>query len=125
MPGVPAAPAHLSEAAKAAWKSLAQRLDEMGVLSLADGWALEQLAENYCEILECRALLKDGGRVITRKDVKGNDQLSTHPAVIQLSDAEKRFRAMMVEFGLTPSSRSRVKTHGTKEEKDPAAKYFA
>jgi P27 family predicted phage terminase small subunit len=58
--GIPIAPLHLSGGARRAWSRLANELNRMGVLTVADQWALEQLAENYSEILDHREVLKKG-----------------------------------------------------------------
>lgn len=123
--GIPNPPEHLSPAARIAWGAMAVKLNEMGVLAYADAWALEQLAENYAEILAWRELIEEKGRMVTV--TMSNDELRdvVNPACIALSDTEKRFRAMMCEFGLTPSSRTRVDAKTESQEKvDPAARYF-
>src|SRR5262249_41016966 len=95
--GIPEPPSHLSKAAKKAWPQLAAKLDEMGVMTYADAWALEQLAENYAEILAWRTAIRKNGRMISimRNNTK---RKAVNPACLALSDAEKRFRAMMAEF---------------------------
>jgi P27 family predicted phage terminase small subunit len=95
----------------------------MGVLTEADAWALEQLAENYEEIVKLRKILAREGRFQTRITKQGEKVKFSHPGVIQLSDAEKRFRAMMAEFGLTPSSRARVNAMPP-EEADPVKEKY-
>src|SRR5262245_41709762 len=100
--GIPDAPNHLSKEAKRAWPQLAAKLDEMGVMTFADAWALEQLAENYAEILAWRDEIDQNGRMTTITSKNGDDRPGINPACLALSDAEKRFRAMMAEFGLTP-----------------------
>lgn len=123
--GIPNPPEHISDRAKLAWGAMAVKLDEMGVLTYADAWALEQLAENYAEILEWRKIIENTGRMTIITTTKGDERDVVNPACIALSDTEKRFRAMMAEFGLTPSSRSRVNAKPPEKAKaDPAAKYF-
>ncbi len=46
------------------------------------------------------------------------------PAYTALQDADRRFRAWLVEFGVTPAARSKVKADPVAEDTDPAAKYF-
>jgi P27 family predicted phage terminase small subunit len=124
--GIPQAPEQLSKEAKIAWPLLAARLDEMGVLTYADAWALEQLAENYAEILSWRKEIKKNGRMMNYTNKFGEESERINPACLALSDTEKRFRAMMAEFGLTPSSRMRLHAiPKEKKESNPAAKYFA
>ena len=40
------------------------------------------------------------------------------------SDASKRLHSLLTEFGLTPSSRSKVKGPGDGEEKDPLREFL-
>lgn len=122
---IPSPPDHLSKKVLVAWGALSVKLDRMGVLTEGDAWALEQLAENYEETVKLRKILAREGCFQTRITKQGEKVKFTHPGVIQLSDAEKRFRAMLVEFGLTPSSRARVNAGPpSEEESDLAAKYF-
>src|SRR5689334_11252633 len=62
--GIPSPPEHLSDRAKTAWGALSVKLNDMGVLTYADAWALEQLAENYAEIIEWRQIIADEGRMV-------------------------------------------------------------
>lgn len=122
---VPAPPEHLSADARTAWGSLAARLDRLGLLTELDVFALELLCENYAEILALRADVAAGGRyqvVIT----KSQDLMErARPVAMMLADAERRFRGMMSEFGLTPSSRSRIQTANDADDTtDPAEAYF-
>jgi P27 family predicted phage terminase small subunit len=120
---IPSPPDHMSKKALVAWGALSVKLDRMGVLTEADAWALEQLAENYEEIVKLRKTLTREGRFQTRITKQGEKIKFSHPGVIQLSDAEKRFRAMLVEFGLTPSARARVNAAPLKDEDPVKEKY--
>lgn len=121
---IPSPPDHLSKGALAAWGSLATRLDRLGLLTEIDAFALEQLCENYSEILELRKDVADNGRFQTVTTQSGDAMERVRPCATLLADAERRFRAMMAEFGLTPSSRSRVTaTPDDGHKADPAAAY--
>jgi P27 family predicted phage terminase small subunit len=125
---IPSPPEHLSQRALAAWGSLATRLDRLGLLTELDAFALEQLCENYGEILECRDDVRKFGRYAVVKATNGELVEKSRPSVAHLSDAERRFRAMMAEFGLTPSSRTRIETkpaYDGDSDVDPAAAYFS
>jgi len=124
--GIPSPPEHLSKKQAVAWGAMSVKLDEMGVLTVADGWALERLAGVYAEILEWQEIIADDGRMIEQLMSDGETvRKVVNPACIALSDADKRFKAYMAEFGLTPSARSRVNVKPPDEEKeDPAKKYF-
>lgn len=120
---IPAAPEHMSAKAREVWGSLSTRLDRLGLLTELDALALELLCENYVEILELRDEIDTHGRT---QDVKTENDtvVRARPQVGMLSDAERRFRAMMNEFGMTPSARSRVTaTPDDARASDPAAAY--
>ncbi len=119
---IPSPPAHLSDRGKVAWGKVSVILDRMGVLTEADAFALEMLCETYADILDARENLQ-GGRYQTVITKSGDSMERARPALSDLQDADRRFRAWLVEFGLTPSARSRVKTEGEKEE-DPLAEFL-
>jgi P27 family predicted phage terminase small subunit len=56
--GIPDPPEHLSERARSAWPGVAQLLDGMGVLTIADSLVLEGLCETYAELVEARLALR-------------------------------------------------------------------
>lgn len=121
---IPSPPAHLADDAKVAWGSLAARLDRLGLLTELDAFALEQLCENYAEILTLRADVAVHGRFQVVATKAGGMMERTRPAASLLADAERRFRGMMSEFGLTPSARTRVSTTDDAPAADPAEAYF-
>jgi P27 family predicted phage terminase small subunit len=98
----------------------------MGVLTEADGLALERLCDCYSDILECRQLIERDGRTYTTEDQNGNILIKNNPAVNQLRAADSQFKSYLVEFGLTPAARTKVNVDdpdGDKKE-DPLASYF-
>jgi P27 family predicted phage terminase small subunit len=134
--GIPECPDYLPARAKLAFQQLGERLDAMGVITLADGMALELLSLAYEEwraanelILDAAELSKFEGDVVSYKDGMTYDTKSdagtiirAHPANRLSSDAFKKIRMMLVEFGLTPSSRARVHApEGNSDEANPWA----
>ena len=121
---IPAAPPHLSEKAKGTWTYVAPILDGMGVLTIADGIALEMLCEAYSDYLQARDELEAfGSNFYKTVNSQGGEMHRAHPAVAVMQDADRRIRAWLSEFGITPSARSRVKIDPPAEP-DPADKYF-
>lgn len=120
----PSAPVHLSDKARETWGFVTGLLDRMGVLTEADSVALEMLCEAYADYLAARVELKAFGSDYYATETAGGDKMHrVHPAVAQKNDADRRIRAWLAEFGMTPSARARVRTDGQTEE-DPAASYF-
>jgi P27 family predicted phage terminase small subunit len=117
--GVPVCPAYLSKRAKEAWGRIGGELETMGVLTVADGTALEVLVLTYDEWRTAHDALADrGGALAYDCETETGTIVRAYPEVAIRADAAKRLRAMLTEFGLTPSSRSKVTVSG-KEAEDP------
>ena len=114
--GAPACPDWLNARAKSAWANVVPELLSVGVLTIADGLALQQLCEAYADWKEaCEIIGREG---ITYIDDKGNSKIN--PAARIKSDADKRVRMWLIEFGLTPSARTRLSGGKSAEEQaDP------
>lgn len=120
---IPFPPAYLSEPVKKAWQAFAVKLDRMKVLTEADVFALEELSETRVEVMSLRQEITKEGRRVTVKTTTGDTRQVTNPLVNQLSVVAKRLDRLMVEFGLTPSARTRVNT-SEEEKEDPADEYL-
>lgn len=116
--GIPKCPPHLSERARGLWKKIGPHLDKMGVLTIADGTALELMCEAYAEYWECREVIIAGGATFTSETLAGGLMERARPQVAMQADAWRRVLSMLAQFGLTPASRSKVKT-GDTEKVDP------
>ena len=98
----------------------------MGVLTEADACALERLAELYAEIVALTGTIQVEGRTYETITETGSRIFRPRPEVAMLADADRRFRSYLVEFGLTPSARTKVSvdSEATQVATDPAAAYF-
>jgi P27 family predicted phage terminase small subunit len=120
----PEAPSQLSEKARTAWDQIAPVLDRMGVLTEADAMALEMLCEAYADYRGAREDLRAfGSNYYETVTQTGGVMRRLHPAFNVMQDAERRIRTWLVEFGKTPSARSRVSVVEP-EKDDVAKKYF-
>ncbi len=90
------------------WRRFAGLLKARGQLSLDTAEALEQLA--YCaqEVRELREQIKTEGRTVTQTTVTGESMIRANPAQAMFSDADRRLRGWLAEFGLTDATRSKV-----------------
>lgn len=127
----PSPPAHLSDRAKAGWAEAVLIADRMGVLTEADGLAMEALAETIADIRTARASLarplfapdEDGGqRQVAAAGEryywtcgKGGPMRRARPEIADISDADRRLSGWMAKFGFTPADRSRVSGETEKE----------
>jgi len=96
----------------------------MGVLTVADAFALERLCDIYSEILVLRQDIQAEGRTYKTETQQGDMLTKANPSVAMLADADRRFKSYLVEFGLTPAARSKVSVNGGKKEEDPLNQFF-
>ncbi|MWP47453.1 MULTISPECIES: phage terminase small subunit P27 family [Gilliamella] len=121
--GYPDIPQHFNEQAKDIYLWLCDMLNDMGLLTVVDGIAIERLTKCYIEILECDKVIEEHGQVQQVVNTQGELVLKSNPAVAQRADADRRLRAWMIEYGLTQASRSKVKVNG-KEEANELDQFF-
>lgn len=107
-PGIPEPPKLLTGRARAAWDRIGPELEKMGVLTTVDGVALELLCDAYAEWVAARDVIRRQGSTFSSKTQDGRKVIKPHPAVRIASEAWRRVHRMLLEFGLTPASRSRV-----------------
>ena len=107
--GIPDMPDYISGNAKACWDELAPMLVNIKVLSTQDKLALSLLCETYGNWRRSQDMLEKYGDVFPIKDDKDNIKyLQQTPYVAMVRNFGKQLKDMLVEFGLTPSARSRV-----------------
>lgn len=101
---IPPCPRELGGAARKEWKRIAPELARMGLLSLIDRAGLALYCDSYGRWLEAIASLKQYGVVI--KSPTGYPMQS--PFVAIANKAGEQVRMLLSEFGMSPSSRTRV-----------------
>lgn len=111
----PEMPKGMSKAARREWKNIVPMLRKLRVLSNVDGKALAGYCESYA-LWECarNQYLKEGITFLSEHGPK------KHPAVGVANDALKSMKTFLIEFGLTPASRTRLKIERPKTEDDLA-----
>ncbi len=110
---VPAPPRELGPKGAAEWKRIAKELHDMGVLTQIDTKTLANYCQAYDDMLTARGLLNNWNmnnpdQVNVLKNMSGH--MRTHPYLSQMREARLDMMKFASEFGLTPSSRSRVQT---------------
>jgi P27 family predicted phage terminase small subunit len=138
--GVPPCPKHVSARAKMLWRKVGKQLDAMGVITKADGLGLELLVQAYDEYMDARDLIRGvaelkvfQGQLVEQKDglvyesisATGTKMIRAHPAVGIAENAWRRVATMIAEFGMTPSSRTKVSVAGGADGEDPFDAFLA
>ena len=104
-------PHGLSKGAKKFWRAYAPQLIRLGVLTAVDVPAFILTAEHYAIAREARAITVTDGLC----DKDANDLTRKHPLLQVWRDNATAYRMFASEFGLTPSSRSRLQVSAPEE----------
>lgn len=126
--GKPTKPKHVQGIAATQWHALVNRLETLTILSSVDEVAIEQYALTYAEWREAWKDCKKNGSFIEYVDSLGNKMRKRNPASSAFVELGRRLTQMECEFGLTPSSRTRVQVPDEGKasgNKDKAAKFLA
>jgi P27 family predicted phage terminase small subunit len=103
--GVIRMPPHLEGEAAEEWSRISAELKAAGVLTMLDAAALAAYCQAWGRWVEAETQLRKHGPVV--KSPSGYPIQNPYLAIA--NGAMKQMLAFMVEFGLTPSSRSRIR----------------
>ncbi|HML40362.1 MAG TPA: phage terminase small subunit P27 family [Bellilinea sp.] len=113
-PDLPSCPRHLSKEARREWRRVSKELYEAGLLTRVDRAALAAYCQAWARWVEAETELQ--GQSLTGTTDKGYEYPNPLLAISKAALAD--MRRFMSDFGMTPSSRSKV-TAATEEEADP------
>jgi P27 family predicted phage terminase small subunit len=116
--GLAEPPAYLPEKAKELWRMVAPDLIATDRLRPEDLPLFEQMCMAYFFSIYAGAMMVKEG--IISKDAAHRDTLRSHPSSRVWKDAVGILRQIACEFGVTPSSRSRLELPvGNDDPQDP------
>lgn len=118
---LPKAPADLTPIGKAKWDELAVKLFNQSILTELDTDMLYMLCKEWEIMIEAQRMVKKFGGPVVKTD-KGNP--IQNPYVSIANQAKERILKMLGEFGMSPSSRSRVATVKKAKRQSLAEKFF-
>jgi P27 family predicted phage terminase small subunit len=111
-------PDWLDGEAKAEWSRLAPMLGRLGVLTETDMGALSAYCEAWATWKGATQQIRKWGMVLKGKD---GDIPRVSPYVKIANNALQQMRGLLVEFGMTPSSRARI--HAPKPADVPESRW--
>lgn len=126
---MPEPPRHLSDEAKEEWTRVVESLFNCGILTDLDRAALAAYCQAYgrwvqAEDALARFAAKDAAtRGIMMKTQSGN--AIQNPLVGAANKAMSDMVRYAAEFGMTPSSRTRIKAEADGKKDDPEARFFS
>jgi P27 family predicted phage terminase small subunit len=102
-------------------KELIKKLEEQGILTSLDQFALTLLANTYHLYIEASKIVKKEGIVITSK----SGEKKNHPAVKTMIDAGIQIKKFEDSFGLNPKARKEIAQAKDKDKKkSPLDNFF-
>ena len=122
--GLPTAPRHLSAGAKKAWKKLRPELEACGIATQVDTVAFEMLCTAYADYLEACKKVNEFGAIWIEKGESQIPKFAYSPYWSVMNREWKKIQTMLVEFGMTPSSRSKVTAVPKSGENSAEDRYF-
>lgn len=116
-----AAPTELNEWGVAMWNELMQEFQNVKLLSRVDYSALVVLCNEYGTYMEADDLIKAQGLQIEVAVYDKNGQVvgsrtEKNPMISVRNESARNFANLMREFGLTPSSRTKISAEPVKHE---------
>ena len=112
---IPRCPAHLRGEARREWKRISRDLAAYGLLTRIDRAALALYCEAWGRWVEAEEALRKYGVMI--KAPSGFPMQSPYLAIA--NKAMEQIRALLTEFGMSPSSRTRVHAAPAVDDDDP------
>lgn len=138
----PICPPELSKAAKKEFKEILPILREMKVVTEADAKALSAYCHNFARWMEAEKEIVERGILIDEPIVKRTTEpdhrtgrpvvveeivgyrTKKNPAVNISHEAQKLMKSFLIEFGMTPASRTKIRVEKPAEA-DPFEAYLA
>ena len=120
---MPGCPRWLTGEAKKEWRRMARDLYDAGLLTTVDRAALAGYCVAWATFYEAQTELQKTGVSMVIMTSNGNAVMN--PWLGVRNRALDEMRRFLVEFGMTPASRSRVKRAETNEEQSLADILFA
>jgi P27 family predicted phage terminase small subunit len=117
----PAPPEHLDERARARFSELATMLAGQGIMTALDVNALARYVVVWCRWIDAEAEVAKRGPVV--KTAAGN--VIQHPSLAVSNRCFSQMRQIESEFGMTPSSRSRIRMNSVSDALDPFEDYLS
>jgi len=117
--GIPRAPSHLDKIAQKEWRRMAKELHPIGLLTKVDLTALAAYCATYSMWITAQENIQKHGVLI-----KAQSGFPMQSPYLQIANkAMIEMRKWLIEFGMTPSSRSRVTVEKGTEKRDPLKEF--
>ena len=104
--GFPPCPEHLQGRAREAWEMFSVQLESVGVGTALDATALELLCTSYALYRDAAEQVAKYGPCWVMANGEGLPSFAFSPHSTVMERERKNIKALLAEFGMTPSSRT-------------------
>lgn len=122
-------PSFLSDDAKVEWGRVSEQLEVLGMLTVVDRAALAAYCQAYGRWAlaerELAKVLGGSGFGSGLLYIGANSRMCRNPLITIANEAMRDMVKFSIEFGMTPSSRSRIHVPENTREQDPAEAFFS
>ena len=108
-PVAPDCPAWLSADARTEWDRVTPELERLGLLTVVDMVSLAAYCQSYARWVEAERVLSEKGITHEYTNKAGETNVTARPEVGIADKYLKHVKAFCSEFGLSPSSRVRIR----------------
>ena len=122
--GLPQPPEGLKEDRKQAWVELAEKLARCGMGTQLDSTAFEMLVNSYCDLRDASKKVAETGPVWLERGEGTIPKFVYSPYWVIQNKEWKKLYQMLAEFGMTPSSRTRVQREINEPQQDDENRFF-
>ena len=117
---IPKCPEHLDKEAQAEWKRMAKELKPLGILTQLDKAIFAVYCQAFSTWAQATRKITEMGMVRVTK----NGFTEQNPFLPIANKAKEQMMKALIEMGMTPSSRARVKVTSPPKEEDDKERFF-
>lgn len=109
---LPKPPSHLDREGRTEWRRVGRELEALGLVSTIDRALLAAYCAAWSRLVDAEAHLRDSGSIV----IAANGAIAQSPYLQIANKAIDQLARLAPEFGMSPSSRSRVRATKPKQE---------
>ena len=118
-PVAPTMPTWLKGEGKKMWERLVPELENLGLFTIVDGETFAAACQSWKVFVECQKFIEKNGLTYLYTNKNGSENIIERPEVKIGQKSLDQFRSFCTEFGLTPSSRTRIDIRSSESDYDP------
>ena len=117
---LPSPPKELSPEAKREWRRTGRQLRDLGIMSEIDRAAFAAFCTTYTQWLAVQALLAQSPVIVRTQE----GEIRANPLLRVAKDLQEQWTRALLEFGMSPSSRTRIRAAAPVRQQDALEEFL-